>query len=99
MITVKDLIGTNLGKEDFVFFWGHTDRDTEIGKNCLSQWYSRPFIVDGLCYNCMEQFLMAEKARLFGDEEVEAKIMSESNQKASRFLSLATMRSSLRMKI
>lgn len=86
MITVKDLIGTNLGKEDFVFFWGHTDRNTEIGKNCLSQWYSRPFIVDGLCYNCMEQFLMAEKARLFGDEEVEAKIMSESNQKVIKKL-------------
>lgn len=74
MVTVNDLIGKNLSKDDFVFFWGHTDRKTGTGKNCLSQWYARPFIVDGLCYNCMEQFLMAEKARLFGDEDVEAQI-------------------------
>ena len=86
MVTVNDLIGKNLSKDDFVFFWGHTDRKTGTGKNCLSQWYARPFIVDGLCYNCMEQFLMAEKAGLFGDEDVEAQIMKESNQMAIKKL-------------
>lgn len=65
--------------DDFVFFWGHTDRSTLTGRECLSQWYARPFIVDGLCYGCMEQYLMAEKARAFGDSEVEAQIMLESN--------------------
>lgn len=79
-MTAKDLIGKNLSKDDFVFFWGHTDRKSGTGKNCLSQWSARPSIVDGLCYNCMDQLLMAEKARLFGDEDVEVKIMRESNQ-------------------
>lgn len=86
MVTRDDLIGKVYSKEDFVFFWGHTDRKEGTGKNCLSQWYSRPFIVDGQCYNCMEQFIMAEKARLFGDDEVEAKIMQETNQMAIKKL-------------
>lgn len=85
-MTAKDLIGKNLSKDDFVFFWGHADRKSGTGKSCLSQWYARPFIVDGLCYNCMEQILMAEKARLFGDEDVEAQIMNESNQMAIKKL-------------
>ncbi|WP_295732436.1 NADAR family protein, partial [uncultured Muribaculum sp.] len=80
MMTRDDLIGKNFGKDDFVFFWSHRDRESQIGKNCLSQWYVRPFIVDGISYNCMEQYLMAEKARLFDDEDVENQIMKESNQ-------------------
>lgn len=77
MIRVEDLVGRNYSKDDFVFFWGHIDRDGRSAKCCLSQWYGRPFVVDGKCYCCMEQYLMAEKARLFGDVETEAEIMSE----------------------
>nr|WP_245625035.1 NADAR family protein [Paenibacillus stellifer] len=29
-----------------------------------------PFTVEGIEYSCAEQFMMAEKARLFGDEEM-----------------------------
>ena len=31
----------------------------------FSQWSPSPFVVDGVPYSCAEQFMMAEKARLF----------------------------------
>ena len=40
------------------------------------QWTHSPFTVDGVDYVCAEQFMMAEKARLFGDEEVRAQIIA-----------------------
>lgn len=33
----------------------------------FSQWFDSPFTVDGQVYLCAEQFMMAEKARLFAD--------------------------------
>lgn len=62
-------------REDFVFFWGHTSKSSNVGKHCLSQWYMCSFMVDDVCYNCAEQYMMAEKARLFGDDEVWHQIM------------------------
>lgn len=87
MMIVKDLYGKKLGADDFVFFWGHTARGAKVvGKQCLSQWYEAPMIIDGVYYNCMEQYLMAEKARTFGDKETEAKIMASHNQMAIKKL-------------
>lgn len=65
---------------DFVFFWGHTDRGAGLTNACLSQWFPCSFVVDGQYYNCAEQYMMAEKARVFGDEEVRQQILSEYNQ-------------------
>ena len=67
--------GKALRREDFVFFWGHVARAEKQAKACLSQWYPCGFEVDGFYYNCAEQFMMAEKARLFHDEETLSKIM------------------------
>lgn len=54
----------------YVFFWGHTASDpTSVGKECFSQWYPAPFVVDGITYPTAEHFMMAAKARLFGDED------------------------------
>ena len=81
MLIVNDIINRKYSKDDFVFFWGHTDRQSDgIGKQCLSQWYMAPMTIDGVYYNCMEQYLMAEKARTFGDDDTEALIMAEYNQ-------------------
>ena len=33
-------------RDDFVFFWGHTDRKENVGKSCLSQWYMCSFMVE-----------------------------------------------------
>ncbi|KAA9333065.1 NADAR family protein [Hymenobacter busanensis] len=54
----------------YLFFWGHTPAPnaTAVGKECLSQWYPAAFEVDGRRYATAEHFMMAEKARLFGDE-------------------------------
>ena len=64
-----------LRREDFVFFWGHVARAGKQMKACLSQWFPCSFLVDDIYYNCAEQFMMAEKARLFHDEDVLQKIM------------------------
>ena len=68
--TIQRLLQDNstYSRDDFVFFWGHTDRKEGVGKCCLSQWYMCQFVVDDVCYNCVEQYMMAEKARIFGDE-------------------------------
>lgn len=42
----------------------------------FGQWTPSPFTVDGVAYTCAEQFMMAEKARLFGDEATRAKILA-----------------------
>lgn len=87
MLTVRDIAGRKYTKDDFVFFWGHADRgNAAIGRQCLSQWHVAPMVIDGQYYNCMEQYLMAEKARVFGDAETEAKIMSEYSQMAVKKL-------------
>lgn len=51
-----------------VYFWGHTEKPGAVTAACLSQWYPAAFEVDGRRYANAEQFMMAEKARLFGDE-------------------------------
>ena len=46
---------------------------------CFSQWYECKFTVDGVEYHTAEQYMMAQKAVLFGDKEVLQKIMSADN--------------------
>ena len=75
-----------LTRDDFVFFWGHEDRGKGLTKVCLSQWYQCPFVVEGQYYNCTEQYMMAEKARIFGDEEIRQQILAEYSQMAMKKL-------------
>jgi ribA/ribD-fused uncharacterized protein len=42
----------------------------------FGQWTVSPFEVEGEIYLCAEQYMMAEKARLFGDFEIEQQIMN-----------------------
>lgn len=42
----------------------------------FSQWYPSPIVIDGVKYSCAEQFMMAQKARLFGDDLALHAIMS-----------------------
>jgi ribA/ribD-fused uncharacterized protein len=46
-----------LTTERFVLFWN----------GWPSQWHPSPFELDGTMYNCCEQWMMAEKARVFDD--------------------------------
>ncbi|MER8068712.1 NADAR family protein [Streptomyces sp. NPDC094034] len=65
-------MGKNSGREKYLLFWGHAaQRDGTLGAGCLSQWWPSPFTVDGVEYATAEHWMMAGKARLFGDEEAE----------------------------
>lgn len=58
----------------YLHFWGHTPRrDGALGAACLSQWWPAPFTVDGIEYATAEHWMMAGKARLFGDADAERK--------------------------
>ncbi|PZT76998.1 MULTISPECIES: NADAR family protein [unclassified Streptomyces] len=60
------------GRVKYLHFWGHRPRpDGSIGASCLSQWWPSPFTVDGVGYASAEHWMMAGKARLFGDAEAE----------------------------
>lgn len=62
----------------YIFFWGHHQKDT-ITKTCFSQWYECKFTVEGTEYHTAEQYMMAQKAILFGDDAVLQRIMHASN--------------------
>lgn len=64
----------------YVFFWGHTPKkEGTVDASCLSQWYPAPFEVDGVRYATAEHFMMASKARLFGDEAACARILASAH--------------------
>lgn len=60
--------------EKFTFFWNGP----------FSQWYPSTFVVDGVTYNCAEQYMMAQKALLFKDLTAHAKIMSTDSPKEQK---------------
>ncbi|MEU3859839.1 NADAR family protein [Streptomyces sp. NPDC028722] len=61
----------------YLHFWGHRPRpDGRIGASCLSQWWPSPFVVDGAEYATAEHWMMAGKARLFGDAEAERRVLA-----------------------
>lgn len=63
-------------KQKFLFFWGHRKlKSGKIGSSCLSQWWPSEFIMEGVTYFSAEHFMMAEKARLFDDQENLVKII------------------------
>jgi ribA/ribD-fused uncharacterized protein len=68
------------GRPKYVFFWGHTPKPGEtVGKHVFSQWFEAPFTVDGVAYPTAEHWMMAEKARLFGDRETLGRILAAGN--------------------
>ncbi|PUA29532.1 MAG: hypothetical protein B0W54_02815 [Cellvibrio sp. 79] len=63
------------GKLEYVFFWGHRQSGSNITKSCFSQWFPAGFAVDSVQYKSAEHFMMAEKAKLFGDSDIHQKII------------------------
>ena len=76
----------NWMSSDFVFFWGHTDRGEGLTKACLSQWFDCEFEVEGVLYHTAEQYMMAQKALLFGDHATHARIMAADEPKVIKAL-------------
>jgi ribA/ribD-fused uncharacterized protein len=54
-----------------IFFYG----------GIYSQWYNSSMTIDGIRYNCCEQYMMHQKALLFRDLTTAAKIMNTSSPK------------------
>jgi len=57
--------------EQYRFFW----------KNKLSNWNIAQFTVDGIIFNCGEQYMMYQKAILFKDFETASEILEIENPK------------------
>ncbi|MET9804730.1 NADAR family protein [Streptomyces sp. NPDC006368] len=82
METIDDLIAqVSTGERvKFLHFWGHTPKkDGTTGASCLSQWWPAPFTVDGVRYATAEHWMMASKARLFGDADAERQAVEAPN--------------------
>ncbi len=87
----QDLIGDLTARLEggqevkFLHFWGHTaPQDGAVGKHVLSQWWPAPFTVDGVPYATAEHWMMAAKARLFGDAEAERKALHATSPAAAK---------------
>lgn len=63
-------------KNGYAFFW----------KQWPSNWEHSPFKIDNIQYNCVEQYMMAEKARLFNDNETLNKILATENPREQKAL-------------
>ncbi|MFD9632862.1 NADAR family protein [Streptomyces violascens] len=64
----------------YLHFWGHRPkRDGSLGPSCFSQWWLSRFVVDGVEYATAEHWMMASKARLFGDPEAERAALTAAN--------------------
>jgi len=52
----------------------------------LSNWASSPIVIDGLSYNCVEQWIMASKARACGDEAILSQILQSKSPRKQKGL-------------
>ncbi|WP_067607217.1 NADAR family protein [Nocardiopsis listeri] len=81
--TVEDLLRID-GRIKYVHFWGHEPSPDGLTATCLSQWWPADFTVDGVTYRTAEHFMMAEKARLFGDTEAAERIVAAEHPKQAK---------------
>ena len=72
---------------DYLPFWGHRERPAGgVTASCLSQWYPARFEIEGILYPSAEHFMMAEKARLFGDDARLAQVLVASSPNDAKSL-------------
>ena len=80
-------IGQSPKRQKFLFFWGHRPSASSlITKSCFSQWWINEFTINGEKFCCMEQYMMVEKASLFGDEDMRPLIMENKDPKSIKAL-------------
>ncbi|MEP0266401.1 NADAR family protein [Dokdonia sp.] len=78
--TIKNAYESQKEILKYVFFWGHTpSKNGTTTKSCFSQWWTLDFEVGGTMYKTAEHWMMAEKARLFSDNEILEKIIKASH--------------------
>lgn len=79
------LIKLGENRPELLLFYGHKVTDP-VTETCLSQWYPCQFEVDSVKYTSAEQYMMAEKARLFGDEKIRTEILRTSDPRKCKAL-------------
>jgi ribA/ribD-fused uncharacterized protein len=62
--------------KNHVFFWN----------GIYSQWHKAPMTIDGVQYNCCEQYMMHQKALTFGDLKIAEEVLQTSNPKDQKGL-------------
>lgn len=68
--------------KEMCHFWGHhPSKSGKITKSCLSQWWKQNFTAMTDTYLYAEQYMMASKAQLFGDDEILKQILTCENSK------------------
>lgn len=72
----RPVIKTNSKGERFVLFFHEYDDN-----GVCSNWYKSNFEVDGIKFNCVEQYMMYMKAILFKDYKVAEKVLKETYPK------------------
>ncbi|KAK3107123.1 hypothetical protein FSP39_011692 [Pinctada imbricata] len=65
-----------VNEDKFEFFWS--------GNSVFSQWYRCNMVIDGIRYNCAEQYMMHQKAVLMGDKESANLILSSNNPREQK---------------
>jgi ribA/ribD-fused uncharacterized protein len=72
----------------YLCFWGHRAKAGQVaaGLHLLSQWWESEFEAGGIRYATAEHYMMAEKARLFGDDETCARILAAPSPGAAKAL-------------
>ena len=61
-----------------------TDKHVFFWNGIYSQWHKSPMTIDEIEYSSCEQYMMHQKALLFGDSEIAELIMNESNPKEQK---------------
>ena len=61
-----------------------TDKHVFFWNGIYSQWHKAPMTIDKIEYNSCEQYMMHQKALLFGDEEIADLIMQEKNPREQK---------------
>ena len=70
----------------YIFFWGHKAPATGVDSSCFSQWFPIGFDIEDVHYKTAEHYMMAGKARLFGDDERLAAILASDTPGKARAL-------------
>jgi ribA/ribD-fused uncharacterized protein len=61
-----------------------TDKHVFFWNGIYSQWHKAPMTIEKIEYNSCEQYMMHQKALLFGDEEIAELIMQEKNPREQK---------------
>ncbi len=80
----KATLSTIQKKLNYIYFWKTNPQ--KIDKGCLSQWQYSEFAVDIDEYFFAEQYMMAEKARVFEDKEIRKEILQSKDPKQIKAL-------------